>query len=110
MSTVERRRLLCAILFHFVAAICVIWSLFVLIDRAAEEVQKGLIGTLTRSFKQIHKIIVPFFSNGIAFFVAWPFWTKLVVVAVGFTGGAVFMYIQCRQYLHLFSRWKAHNR
>lgn len=29
---------------------------------------------------------------------------------MGFTGGAVFMYIQCRQYLHLFSRWKAHNR
>ncbi|XP_030767936.1 E3 ubiquitin-protein ligase MARCH8 [Sitophilus oryzae] len=84
MSSVERRRLLCAILFHFVAAVCVVWSLFVLIDRAAEEVQKGLI--------------------------AWPFWTKLVVVAVGFTGGAVFMYIQCRQYLHLFSRWKAHNR
>lgn len=84
MSGVERRRLLCAILFHCVAAICVIWSLFVLIDRAAEEVQKGLI--------------------------AWPFWTKLVVVAVGFTGGAVFMYIQCRQYLHLFSRWKAYNR
>ncbi|KAJ8977543.1 hypothetical protein NQ317_012922 [Molorchus minor] len=77
MSSVERRRLLCAILFHFVAAVCVVWSLFVLIDRAAEEVQKGLI--------------------------AWPFWTKLVVVAVGFTGGAVFMYIQCRQ-------WKAHNR
>ncbi|KAF7269078.1 E3 ubiquitin-protein ligase MARCHF8 [Rhynchophorus ferrugineus] len=84
MSSVEKRRLLCAILFHFVAAVCVVWSLFVLIDRAAEEVQKGLI--------------------------AWPFWTKLVVVAVGFTGGAVFMYIQCRQYLHLFSRWKAHNR
>ncbi|KAF5296825.1 hypothetical protein FQA39_LY12343 [Lamprigera yunnana] len=84
MTNVERRRLLCAILFHFVAAICVIWSLFVLIDRATEEVQKGLI--------------------------AWPFWTKLVVVAVGFTGGAVFMYIQCRQYLQLFSRWKAHNR
>ncbi|CAH0557296.1 unnamed protein product [Brassicogethes aeneus] len=84
MSSLERRRLLCAILFHFVAAVCVVWSLFVLIDRAAEEVQKGLI--------------------------AWPFWTKLVVVAVGFTGGAVFMFIQCRQYLHLFSRWKAHNR
>nr|CAH7768505.1 unnamed protein product [Callosobruchus chinensis] len=84
MSSVERRRLLCAILFHFVAAVCVIWSLFVLIDRAAEEVRKGLI--------------------------AWPFWTKLVVVSVGSTGGVVFMYIQCRQYLHLFSRWKAHNR
>nr|XP_022919225.1 E3 ubiquitin-protein ligase MARCH4 [Onthophagus taurus] len=84
MTGVEKRRLLCAILFHFVAAVCVIWSLFVLIDRAAEEVQKGVI--------------------------AWPFWTKLVVVGVGFTGGAVFMYIQCRQYLQLFSRWKAHNR
>lgn len=44
MTSVERRRLLCAILFHFVAAVCVIWSLFVLIDRATEEVQKGLIG------------------------------------------------------------------
>lgn len=84
MSGVERRRLCCAVLFHCVAALCVIWSLFVLIDRATEEVQKGLID--------------------------WPFWTKLVVVAVGFTGGAVFMYIQCRQYLHLCYRWRAHNR
>lgn len=84
MSGVERRRLLCAILFHFVAAMCVVWSLFVLIDRAAEEMQRGLI--------------------------AWPFWTKLVVVAIGFTGGAVFMYIQCRQYLQLCARWRAHNR
>ncbi|XP_063361089.1 E3 ubiquitin-protein ligase MARCHF8-like [Cydia amplana] len=84
MSGVERRRLCCAVLFHCVAALCVMWSLFVLIERAVEEVHRGLI--------------------------AWPFWTKLVVVAVGFTGGAVFMYIQCRQYLHLCNRWRAHNR
>ncbi|VVC92886.1 unnamed protein product [Leptidea sinapis] len=84
MSGVERRRLCCAVLFHCVAALCVMWSLFVLIERAVEEVNKGQI--------------------------AWPFWTKLVVVAVGFTGGAVFMYIQCRQYLHLCNRWRAHNR
>ncbi|XP_068630392.1 uncharacterized protein [Battus philenor] len=84
MSGVERRRLCCAVLFHCVAALCVMWSLFVLIERAVEEVNRGLI--------------------------AWPFWTKLVVVAVGFTGGAVFMYIQCRQYLHLCNRWRAHNR
>lgn len=50
MSSVERRRLMCAILFHFVAAVCVIWSLFVLIDRAAEEVRKGLIGNLLFNF------------------------------------------------------------
>lgn len=56
MSSVERRRLLCAILFHFVAAICVVWSLFVLIDRAAEEVQKGLIGK--SSFHCLYEQIV----------------------------------------------------
>ncbi|XP_059619177.1 uncharacterized protein LOC132263431 [Phlebotomus argentipes] len=84
MSGVERRRLFCAVLFHCAAALCVIWSLCVLIERAAEEVKRGLIG--------------------------WPFWTKLVVVTVGLTGGVVFMYIQCRQYLHLCNRWRARNR
>lgn len=84
MSGVERRRLFCAVLFHCAAALCVIWSLCVLIERAAEEVKRGLIG--------------------------WPFWTKLVVVTVGLTGGVVFMYIQCRQYLHLCHRWRARNR
>lgn len=84
MSGVERRRLFCAILFHVAAALCVIWSLCVLIERAADEVRKGQIG--------------------------WPFWTKLVVVTVGLTGGVVFMYIQCKQYLNLCSRWRARNR
>lgn len=84
MSGVERRRLFCSILFHFAAALCVIWSLCVLIERAAEEVRKGQIG--------------------------WPFWTKLVVVTVGLTGGVVFMYIQCKQYLNLCGRWRARNR
>lgn len=41
MSGVERRRLFCAVLFHFAAALCVIWSLCVLIERAAEEVKKN---------------------------------------------------------------------
>lgn len=84
MSGVERRRLFCAILFHLAAALCVIWSLCVLIERATEEVRKNQIG--------------------------WPFWTKLVVVTVGLTGGVVFMYIQCKQYLQLCGRWRARNR
>jgi len=84
MSTVERRRLFCAILFHFAAAICVVWSLCVLIDRGIEEYQGNQLG--------------------------WPFYTKLVVVTVGFTGGIVFMYIQCKQYLQLCGRWRARNR
>lgn len=65
MSGVERRRLFCAVLFHLAAALCVIWSLCVLIERSAEEVRSDKI--------------------------SWPFWTKLVVVTVGLTGGIVFM-------------------
>lgn len=84
MSGVERRRLFCAILFHVAAALCVIWALCVLIERAIDEAKRGQIG--------------------------WPFWTKLVVVTIGLTGGVVFMYIQCKQYLNLCSRWRARNR
>ncbi|KAG8327227.1 e3 ubiquitin-protein ligase [Homalodisca vitripennis] len=84
MSGFERRKLLCAVMFHAVALTCVVWSLYVLIDRTAEEIQNGLL--------------------------EWPFWTKLIVVAIGFTGGAVFMYIQCKAYLEICQRWKAFNR
>jgi len=84
MSGIERRRLFCAVLFHLAAGMCVIWSLCVLIERAAEEVKTHRIG--------------------------WPFYTKLIVVTVGLSGGLVFMYIQCKQYLNLCSRWRARNR
>lgn len=40
----------------------------------------------------------------------WPFWTKLIVVAIGFIGGLIFMYIQCKVYLQLWRRLKAFNR
>jgi len=62
----------------------VVWSLYVLIDRTTEEIHSGEL--------------------------QWPFWTKLVVVAIGFTGGLVFMYIQCKVYLQLCRKWKAYNR
>ncbi|KAL1455063.1 hypothetical protein WDU94_009183, partial [Cyamophila willieti] len=84
MTGMERRKLLCAVLFHAVALTCVIWSLYVLIDRTVEEISNGVL--------------------------EWPFWTKLIVVAIGFTGGVVFMYIQCKAYLHICQRWKAYNR
>lgn len=84
MSGVERRKLLCSVTFHAVALTCVVWSLYVLIDRTAEEIHRGIL--------------------------EWPFWTKLIVEAIGFTGGIIFMYIQCKSYLHLCRRWKAFNR
>ncbi|KAF6199529.1 hypothetical protein GE061_007555 [Apolygus lucorum] len=71
-------------MFHAIALTCVVWSLYVLIHRTAEEIQYGLL--------------------------EWPFWTKLIVVAIGFTGGVVFMYIQCKAYMQICQRWKAFNR
>lgn len=76
--------MLCSLAFHLIAIGCVVWSLYVLIERTAEEITKGEL--------------------------KWPFWTKLVVVAIGFTGGLVFIYVQCKMYVQLFRRWKAYNK
>uniref|UniRef100_A0A3P9Q265 RING-type E3 ubiquitin transferase n=1 Tax=Poecilia reticulata TaxID=8081 RepID=A0A3P9Q265_POERE len=87
MTASERRKIMCSVTFHVIAITCVVWSLYVLIDRTAEEIKTRRIPILE-----------------------WPFWTKLVVVAIGFTGGLVFMYVQCKVYIHLWKRLKAYNR
>ncbi|KAK7113807.1 E3 ubiquitin-protein ligase MARCHF8-like isoform X2 [Littorina saxatilis] len=84
MSTAERRKIICSVTFHIIAITCVIWSLYVLIDRTTEEVSNGNLD--------------------------WPFWTKLIVVAIGFTGGLVFMYVQCKMYIQLVLRWRSYNK
>ena len=75
---------MCSVTFHFVAITCVIWALYVLIEKATQEIHNGML--------------------------EWPFWTKLIVVAIGFTGGLVFMYVQCKMYVQLCRRWRAYNR
>ncbi|XP_071375805.1 E3 ubiquitin-protein ligase MARCHF1-like, partial [Centroberyx affinis] len=87
MSKSERRKIFCSVLFHLIAIVCVLWSVYVLVKRTAEEIRLGRNGVLE-----------------------WPFWTKLIVVAIGFTGGLIFMYIQCKVYLQLWRRLKAFNR
>jgi len=84
MTKVERRKIFCSVTFHVIAITCVVWSLYVLIDRTTEEIHAGVL--------------------------EWPFWTKLIVVAIGFTGGLVFMYVQCKMYVQLCRRWRAYNR
>ncbi|ESN93303.1 hypothetical protein HELRODRAFT_89090, partial [Helobdella robusta] len=84
MTKVERRKVICSVTFHVIAITCVVWSLYVLIERTSEEIKVGNL--------------------------EWPFWTKLVVIGIGFTGGIVFMYIQCRMYSQLCTRWRAYNR
>ncbi|XP_061441545.1 uncharacterized protein LOC133364609 isoform X2 [Rhineura floridana] len=88
MTASERRKIMCSVTFHVIAITCVVWSLYVLIDRTAEEIKQGE-------------------STGI---LEWPFWTKLVVVAIGFTGGILFMYVQCKVYIQLWKKLKAYNR
>ncbi|XP_075889417.1 uncharacterized protein marchf1 [Nelusetta ayraudi] len=87
MSKSERRKIFCSVMFHVIAIVCMLWSVYVLVRRTAEEIRLG--------------------KNGV---LEWPFWTKLIVVAIGFTGGLIFMYIQCKVYLQLWRRLKAFNR
>ena len=75
---------MCSVTFHVIAITCVIWSLYVLIDRTTTEIRAGRL--------------------------EWPFWTKLIVVGIGFTGGLVFMYVQCKMYAQLCRQWRAYNR
>lgn len=41
MTTSERRKIFCSVTFHVIAITCVVWSLYVLIDRTAEEIKQG---------------------------------------------------------------------
>ena len=43
MSKTERRKLYCSVFFHVVAITCVIWSLYVLIEKTALELQNGML-------------------------------------------------------------------
>ena len=85
MDHIERRKLIFSVLIHLIAILCVMWSLYVLIQKTADEIQAS--GRLE-----------------------WSFWTKTVVVAIGLAGGVIFMYIQCKMYFKLFLRWRHYNR
>ncbi|KAI9525508.1 hypothetical protein NQZ68_006056 [Dissostichus eleginoides] len=87
MSKAERRKIFFSVAFHLLAVTCMLLSVFVLVMRTSEEIKIGRNGVLE-----------------------WPFWTKLIMVALGLTGGLIFMYIQCKVYLQLWRRLKAYNR
>ncbi|XP_055083130.1 E3 ubiquitin-protein ligase MARCH8 isoform X1 [Periophthalmus magnuspinnatus] len=105
MTASERRKIMCSVTFHVIAITCVVWSLYVLIDRTAEEIKQA--GRIPGACVLHLSCSLVSSSAGI---LEWPFWTKLVVVAIGFTGGLVFMYVQCKVYIHLWRRLKAYNR
>lgn len=53
MTASERRKIMCSVTFHVIAITCVVWSLYVLIDRTADEIKAGQ-RTLT------HTCMLPF--------------------------------------------------
>ncbi|XP_037621264.1 uncharacterized protein march1 isoform X1 [Sebastes umbrosus] len=102
MTKGERRKIFCSVLFHLIALVCMLWSVYVLVKRTAEEIRLGKNDELRRF------TLLKYYTEGGV--LEWPFWTKLIVVAIGFTGGLIFMYIQCKVYLQLWRRLKAFNR
>jgi hypothetical protein len=41
MNVVERRKVMCSVAFNLIAVTCVLWSLYVLIEKTREEVKAG---------------------------------------------------------------------
>lgn len=41
MSKSERRKIYCSVLFHLLAIVCMLWSVYVLVKRTAEEIRLG---------------------------------------------------------------------
>lgn len=41
MSKSERRKIFCSVLFHLIAIVCMLWSVYVLVRRTAEEIRLG---------------------------------------------------------------------
>ncbi|XP_032419789.1 uncharacterized protein marchf1 isoform X2 [Xiphophorus hellerii] len=102
MTKSERRKIFCSVLFHLIAIVCMLWSVYILVKRTTDEIRLGKNDELRRV-----SLLKYYSAQGV---LEWPFWTKLIVVAIGFTGGLIFMYIQCKVYLQLWRRLKAFNR
>uniref|UniRef100_A0A3Q0SAS9 RING-CH-type domain-containing protein n=1 Tax=Amphilophus citrinellus TaxID=61819 RepID=A0A3Q0SAS9_AMPCI len=41
MSKSERRKIFCSVLFHLIAIVCMLWSVYILVKRTAEEIRLG---------------------------------------------------------------------
>ena len=84
LTPYERKKVICSVAFHLLAVLCVVWSIWVLMEKIIEEGNRKTIG--------------------------WEFWTKIGVVFIGVIGGVSFMYSQCRMYVTYFRRWKTSNQ
>jgi len=61
-----------------------VWSIWVLLQRLIQEAGHSELG--------------------------WAFWTKVVVVIIGFIGGLSFVFAQVKMYYNLIKRWRSFNK
>ena len=83
MSSLERRKLLCSVSFHLIAVICVVWSLYVLIDRTADEIRTGITSNRPLISTQILSTI-EFLTK---FTFSWIFCRRFSLAFLDETGG-----------------------
>lgn len=80
----ERRRLICNSVFNLVSMVCIFWSIYVLIERAALDARNGQID--------------------------WSFYVKISVVTIGLIIGVIFLFVQLKLYFSIFMKWRQSNR
>lgn len=80
----ERRKLVCNSVFNLVSMICIFWSIYVLIERAALDAHNGQID--------------------------WSFYVKISVVTIGLIIGVIFLFVQLKLYFSIFMKWRQSNR
>jgi E3 ubiquitin-protein ligase MARCH1/8 len=83
-SPSERRKLICNSVFNLVSMICIFWSIYVLIERAALDARAGQID--------------------------WNFYVKISVVTIGLIIGVIFLFVQLKLYFSIFMKWRQSNR
>lgn len=80
----ERRRLICNSVFNLVSMVCIFWSIYVLIERAALDARNGQID--------------------------WSFYVKISVVTIGLIIGVIFLFVQLKLYFSILMKWRQSNR
>lgn len=54
MSKSERRKIFCSVLFHLIAIVCMLWSVYILVKRTTEEIRLGRNGQCFSLLSPVH--------------------------------------------------------
>jgi hypothetical protein len=52
MNVVERRKVMCSVAFNLIAVTCVLWALYVLIEKTRDEIRAGKLRMLNLVFEK----------------------------------------------------------